>query len=379
MSFKETEELRFGFGQNWAEFIEKNFNESIVESSKQHLREFVRKDSLQGLSFLDIGCGSGLHSLAAHKLQADAIVSFDYDQQSVATTRKLREFAGSPDNWSVHQGSVLERHHMEQFPKFDVVYSWGVLHHTGDMWTAVRNAAIPMKPDGLFYIALYSSDNYVDPPPEYWLKVKRAYNLAGPLKRRRMEWQYALRFLIIPELLSGRNPLAVIRKYGKRGMSYWTDVKDWLGGYPMDFASLQETQSFAANELGLDLVNVLTGEGCTEYLFCNLQHNQQWRSINERRRLIPLDRPFTQSSGSAFVAHIPQYEAKSDSGEEPRRSRLMVWEDNRMLGLAHSLHDHISRFGGGRFSHYGPNLYFSASDNTDPNNNGRTYTYCEEF
>src|SRR5215217_4189577 len=337
MSFKETEELRFGFGQNWAEFIEKNFNESIVESSKQHLREFVRKDSLQGLSFLDIGCGSGLHSLAAHKLQADAIVSFDYDQQSVATTRKLREFAGSPDNWSVHQGSVLERHHMEQFPNFDVVYSWGVLHHTGDMCTAVRNAAIPMKPDGLFYIALYSSDNYVDPPPEYWLKVKRAYNLAGPLKRRWMEWQYALRFLIIPELLSGRNPLAVIRKYGKRGMAYWTDVKDWLGGYPMDFASLRQTQLFCKDELGLDLVNLLTGQGCTEYLFCKPEQNAHWRSIVDARMLVRVEGPFHHNGGNSYVIALPHLESQADSPEAPRRSKLMLYEDGRMLGLAHSV------------------------------------------
>src|SRR5215217_3363616 len=314
MSFKETEELRFGFGQNWAEFIEKNFNESIVESSKQHLREFVRKDSLQGLSFLDIGCGSGLHSLAAHKLQADAIVSFDYDQQSVATTRKLREFAGSPDNWSVHQGSVLERHHMEQFPNFDVVYSWGVLHHTGDMWTAVRNAAIPLKPGGLFYVALYSSDNYVDPPPEYWLKLKRAYNLAGPKKRRLMEWRYAARFQILPDLIRGRNPFSVIRQYGPRGMEYWTDVKDWLGGYPMEFASFQETQDFCSKNLGLELVNVLTGEGCTEYLLCDVMHNSQWRRITEARNLLPLPGPYTKVRGASFCASLPELNSHSDSG-----------------------------------------------------------------
>ena len=95
---------------------------------------------------------------------------------------------------------MLDKSYMEKLPKSDIVYSWGVLHHTGDMWTAVRNAAIPLKPDGLFYIALYSSDNYVDPPPEYWLKIKRQYNRAGMFGKRWMELQYAARFQIIPEL-----------------------------------------------------------------------------------------------------------------------------------------------------------------------------------
>ena len=136
-----------------------------VDDSREHLAGFMRMDSLKGLTFVDIGCGSGLHSLAAYQMGADRIFSFDYDPDSVGTTKKIHDYAGSPLNWTIEQGSVLDKSYMEKVPKSDIIYSWGVLHHTGDMWTAVRNAAIPMKPDGLFYIALYSSDNYVDPPP----------------------------------------------------------------------------------------------------------------------------------------------------------------------------------------------------------------------
>jgi 16S rRNA G966 N2-methylase RsmD len=372
-------EMRYGFGKNWAEFIEKNFSGEMVEDSRQHLAGFIRMDSLKGLTFLDIGCGSGLHSLAAYRMGADRIVSFDYDRDSVATTQKVRDHAGTPANWTVMQGSVLDKAYMEKLPKADIVSSWGVLHHTGDMWTAVRNASIPLKPNSLFYRALYSSDNYVDPPPEYWLKVKRDYNRAGALGKRLMELRYAVRHLIIPELVSGHNPLQVMRKYGSRGMTYWTDVKDWLGGYPMDFASLNETQVFCKDELGLGLVNVLTGEGCTEYLFCKPDQNAHWRSIVHARTLVPLQGPFHHNGGNAYAIAVPQLEAEADSAEAPRRSRLMLYEDGRMLGLAHSLHAHIGRFGKGRFSHYGANLYLSTSDNTDPNTNGRIYACCERF
>jgi hypothetical protein len=375
----DTTNMRYAFGKNWAEFVEKNFSNVVVEDSRKHLAEFIRMASLRGLTLVDIGCGSGLHSLAAYQMDADRIFSFDYDSDSVATTKSLHEYAGSPANWTIEQGSVLDKSYMEKLPRSDIVYSWGVLHHTGDMWTAIRNAAIPMKPEGLFYIALYSSDNYVDPPPEYWLKIKRQYNRTGALGKRWMELEYAMRFLVIPELKAGRNPFEVMRKYGTRGMTYWTDVKDWLGGYPMDFASLRETQDFCKGELGLDLVNVITGQGCTEYLFCRPKLNMHWRSIVESRKLVPLVGPFHPSGGAAYAVATPQIEYQADNSEEPRRSKVMLYEDGRMLGLAHAMHDHIMRFGKGRFSHYGPNLYFSASDNSDPNRNGRGYAYCETF
>jgi SAM-dependent methyltransferase len=375
----ETTEMRYAFGKNWAEFIGKNFSQRVVEDSRKHLADFIRIDSLRDLTFVDIGCGSGLHSLSAYQMDAKQIVSFDYDPDSVATTKKLHEYAGSPPSWRIEQGSVLDKSYMEKLPKSDIVYSWGVLHHTGDMWTAVRNAAIPMKPGGLFYIALYSSDNYVEPPPEYWLKIKRQYNRTSAIGKRWMELQYAMRFLVIPELKAGRNPFGVMRKYRTRGMTYWTDVKDWLGGYPMDFASLQETQAFCKEELGLDLVNVITGQGCTEYLFCRPELNVYWRSIIDSRKLVPLLGPFHHNGGAAYAVAAPQLQYQADTGAAPRRSKLMLYEDGRMLGLAHAVHDHIVRFGKGRFSHYGPNLYFSASDNSDPNRNGRTYSYCEKF
>jgi len=372
-------EVRYGFGKNWAEFIEKNFNDEIVEASRAHLAQFLRVSTLKNLAFLDIGCGSGLHSLAAYRMGARQIISFDYDRDSVETTERVRDYAGNPSNWTVMQGSVLDRKFMERLPPADIIYSWGVLHHTGEMWNAVRNAAIPMKPDGTFYISLYSSDNYVDPPPEYWIKVKRKYNAVGTIGRRLKEWQYAMRFSILPELKAGRNPLAIIRQYGSRGMKYWTDVKDWLGGYPIEFASFQETRDFGERELGLDLVNVITGEGCTEYLFCRLARNQYWQSIVEHRTLTPLRGPYIARGGASYAVSLPGLEHMADSDAHPRHSTLMLYEDGRILGIAHSVHDHIRRYGSGRFSHWNTSLYFSASDNSDPNTNGRRYCYCERF
>jgi hypothetical protein len=147
----------------------------------------------------------------------------------------------------------------------------------------------------------------------------------------------------------------------------------------MDFASLAETQAFCGKELQLSLVNVKTGEGCTEYVFARPAINAQWGSIVAARTLIPLNGPFNAQSGFGYVTPLPALEGVADSMEAPRRSRLMVYENGVMLGLAHSMHDHIVRYGKGRFSHWGPNLYFSTSDCSNPNTNGRSYAYCENF
>ena len=332
-TLKVDDPLRYGFGKNWAEFVDQRFSDARVEAARKHMSEFLRVESLAGKVFLDIGCGSGIHSLAAIRMGAAQVIGFDYDADSVATTLRVRESAGLPTRWAVTQASVLDPAFMATLPKVDIVYSWGVLHHTGDMWSAVRNAAIPLKDDGVFYVALYSSDNYVDPPPQYWLDVKRAYNQAGRFGKRIMEWRYFLQFNFLPELKARRNPIASIRKYGKRGMSYWTDVKDWLGGWPMDFASLAQTQDFCSKQLGLTLVNVLTGEGCTEYLVCRPSLNAQWRAIVEARTLNPLAGPFQPDGGKSYSCVLrPGSRPARTASKRRRRSRLMAYEDGRMLG-----------------------------------------------
>ncbi|MGZ3278354.1 MAG: class I SAM-dependent methyltransferase [Caulobacteraceae bacterium] len=373
------DELRYGFGKNWAEFIKEKLSDEIVEDSRRHMAELLKSDSLKGKTFLDIGCGSGIHSLAALRMGAEKIISFDYDVDSVNTTKKVREWAGAPDNWTVFQGSVLDKSLMESIEKVDVVYSWGVLHHTGSMWEAIANAAIPLKPDGTFYIALYSSDNYVDPTPEFWIYLKKRYNRATPLRKKIMELRYVWHFGILPELRGGRNPLKLIRQYGERGMTWWTDVKDWLGGYPMEFASLVETQNFMREKFKLALVNLRTGEGCTEYVFANPKLNEHWARVEAKRVKRPLHGPFQSMGGHGYMVPAPELEHLADSEANPRRSPLIVLEDDQLVGFMHSPHDLIRHHTTGRVSHWRQGIYFSTLDGSDPNSNGRSYSYCIEY
>lgn len=264
--------MRFGFGKNWEHFVEKQFSDERVAIAQKHLLEFLGLEDLEGRSFLDIGCGSGLHSLAAHRAGARRVVSFDYDEDSVRTTRKLRELAGNPESWTVMQGSVLDEAFMSKLEPADVTYSWGVLHHTGEMWRAIANTCAVVPPGGLLYIALYDYDTVAKGryAPEFWLEIKKMYNETGRVFRALLVtwyvWDQGLgrRFK--------RNRIQKlwrrIRGYkGSRGMAYFTDVRDWLGGWPMEFARVPEVEAFCRERAGLERINLSTGEANSEYLF----------------------------------------------------------------------------------------------------------------
>jgi SAM-dependent methyltransferase len=259
---------RFEFGHNWKKYVEKSFTPERVEVAKAHLCRFLQRADLRGATFLDIGCGSGLHSLAALQLGAVEVVSFDYDVKSVEAALMLHRYAGQPQHWRILQGSVLDEEFMASLPRVGIVYSWGVLHHTGNVWQAIRNATIPLGDEGLFYIALYSADVHKDPPAEFWLTVKRQYLAASTLGKRKMEWWYIWRFQMGRRVSALPIVVRGMLEYKKnRGMSYFTDIRDWLGGWPMEFCHDDDVTKFVTTTLGMDLVTIKTGEANTEFLF----------------------------------------------------------------------------------------------------------------
>jgi hypothetical protein len=283
---------------------------------------------------------------------------------------------GKPANWNVELGSVLDEAYVRTLEPADIVYSWGVLHHTGDMWKAVRIASIPVKSDGVFYIALYSKEIYVRPPWQHWLKVKRTYNRAGAFRKRLMEWHHALRATMLHDLKAMRMPWRSILDYQReRGMSYWTDVRDWLGGWPMEFAGNMETVRFCAKQLGLELLNMRAGEGNTEFLFRRRGAQTYWDSFLADKELVELPRPFAWLGGHAWRASLGLPSELGDSQEHPLKSSLMLYEDDVPLGFAHQTVAAVKDHGSGRYLHRGGELVFSASDCTDPNTNGKRYRY----
>ncbi len=265
-------ENAFEFGKNWSSFL-KNIDETSVESSIHSLRSMLGIKSLVGKSFLDLGCGSGLSSLAAYRLGAD-VVSIDYDPQSVACTKCLRQrFAGDDTvRWRILQGSVLDRSTISALGQADVVYSWGVLHHTGNMKEAIRIASQSVSPGGLFFIAIYNDQGGSS---RRWLKIKQTYQRLPRVIRG--VWValiasfYEIRFAFI-RALKLQNPLPFAdwrRKKADRGMSVWHDWVDWVGGFPFEVAKVEEIVVPLRKE-GFSLQNLKTvgsGWGCNEYVF----------------------------------------------------------------------------------------------------------------
>jgi SAM-dependent methyltransferase len=263
------ENISFSFGRNWKDYVERYLNPEREMAATASLAEFLERTSLKDLYFMDVGCGSGLFSLAAYRLGARRIVSVDVDPFSVECTTRLWEAAGSPESWRVVLGSILDNNCADILEPADIVYAWGSLHHTGAMWEAIRNASELVAPHGLFYLAIY---NKVEGrgSSAFWLKVKKAYNRASNPAKRLMELAYIVRYQALPELIRFRNPLSYWHSYSNgRGMSPWIDVRDWLGGYPYEFSTAGEVFRFCSRECGFTLVNLraVNNLGLNEFLF----------------------------------------------------------------------------------------------------------------
>jgi len=263
--------VTFSFGRNWRDFM-RSLNEERFREAERSLVDFLRLDNLQGLSFLDIGCGSGLFSYAAFRLGAAGVVSFDADPFSVECCRHLYGKANSPDNWEIYDGSVLDADFLSGLGRFDIVYSWGVLHHTGRMWEAIRNSAKLVKKGGYYYIALYRKTSGMF-GSGFWLKVKEFYNFLPPAGKWFLEVMYMAAYFAV-NFIRLKNPLAQVRNYrSARGMNWRRDVTDWLGGYPYEFASKKEVLDFMRKNFpSFKPVNAITAPSALAnnwYLFRN--------------------------------------------------------------------------------------------------------------
>lgn len=265
---------RFEFGRNWARFLTR-LTPARIEQATACLQRMLHVQRLDGQRFLDVGSGSGLSSLAARRLGAQ-VHSFDVDPECVRCTSELRHrFYPDDEHWIVEEGSALDGDYLARLGRFDVVYSWGVLHHTGAMYEALDLLVANVRHGGLLYLALFNDQGGWS---RRWRHLKRWYNrlprvLRGPYavvvmgtRELRMLAIALLRFRL------GEYVRSWTEYEQQRGMSRWHDLIDWIGGYPFDVARPEEIfrfyrdRGFALEELTTHGASI----ACNEYVFRRL-------------------------------------------------------------------------------------------------------------
>jgi 2-polyprenyl-6-hydroxyphenyl methylase/3-demethylubiquinone-9 3-methyltransferase len=266
-------ESHFAFGRNWASYARDVTEIEIAEAEKGLTR--LLGGRLKGQTrFLDIGSGSGLHSLAALRLGAEEVLAIDIDKDSVATTRTLLSRFAPAKNWQSELMSIFDAS-PERIGEFDVVYSWGVLHHTGALDRALRCAARLVRPGGLFVFALYRRVI----ADVFWRQEKRWYAQASPAAQSRARAIHVALFKVGLRLTGRRFPDYVAAYRGNRGMDFIHDVHDWMGGWPYESVSpaevdllmtslgLQEVRKFVSKGRFFGRHTGLFGSGCDEFVY----------------------------------------------------------------------------------------------------------------
>lgn len=259
----------FTFGKNWRNYLAK-INSEHINDAKKSLQNMLGKDNLNSLRFLDAGCGSGLFSLSALKLGASEVLSFDVDKDSTKCAHLLNEKFGPFENWSITEGNILDINWLKKIGKFDVVYSWGVLHHTGDMWSAFENITSTIQDNGLLFISIYNDQGLIS---RIWVGIKKLYNNSiSPIKVFIACGYFSV--VVFNRTITGlfnAKPFSDWYKGSERGMNLWHDTVDWVGGYPFETASVKEIETFFIKHK-FELINSKPkkGSGCNEFVFKKL-------------------------------------------------------------------------------------------------------------
>jgi len=254
--------ITFSFGRNWADYVNNFLDRKRLDIAKESLLKYLPEKEYKNKVFIDVGCGSGIFSLNAARLGCKKVISFDIDKYSVKATQIIRKRFSSliPQDfqWQIFEGNILDPFLIKKLKnQGDIVYSWGALHHTGDMHQSIREITKLVKSDGCLILAIYNES----PSSEFWLKIKKIYNRAPSLVKKTMVYflfsaLFFGRFLkTMKKKIQGQSSDSLLSR--KRGMSIFYDAQDWLGGYPYEYATFEEIKKIMEG-LGFKLINAPT-------------------------------------------------------------------------------------------------------------------------
>ena len=249
----------FDFGANWQAFSEQRVDADRLAVAAQSLRSLLKRETLAGCSVLDVGCGSGLFAIAAAQLGARRVIGIDVNPRCVAVSWQNQAQLAPGARIAFGTASALSPADLAALGTFDLVYAWGSLHHSGAMWEAIRNVARQVAPGGTLVLAIYNRHS----TSRAWRAIKWFYNQAPTLVKQLMAIVFAGIIYVAKLLVTRRNPLEK-----ERGMDFWYDVIDWIGGYPYEYASIDEMTAFMTGQ-GFSVRRVVPAQvptGCNEFV-----------------------------------------------------------------------------------------------------------------
>ena len=253
--------IAFNFGENWETFSDESLDKIKFENALKSLKELIGLDNIKGKRFIDIGCGSGIFSISALRMGASEVVGIDISKESVTTSKSNSKRFDTKGKINFLHKSIFDKNNLGIF---DVVYSWGVLHHTGNMWKAIDNSLKLVNNGGLFVIAIYNK-HWTSP---IWSGVKKFYNISPKFIQTFMVFVFYFIIAFGKFLVTFKNPFVQ-----RRGMSFYYDIVDWIGGYPYEYASKDEIKDYV-EQRGFKLIKFVktpVPTGCNEFVFRKLK------------------------------------------------------------------------------------------------------------
>lgn len=259
---------QFNFGENWENFSKNQLSSTKIQEAKKDFVKFFQNESIKNQTFIDIGFGQGMSLLIANTLGA-ITVGNDINPLSEKVLEFNKSYFSDIKEISIPIiiGSILKESTLNAIrqinEQYDIVHSWGVLHHTGEMWEAINNSSELVNKNGKFIIAIYNK-HWSSP---LWHTIKKTYNYSPKFIKKLIISIFYFIILIAKFSVTFKNPFKK-----ERGMSFYYDVIDWVGGYPYEYANKEEIQTYIEN-LGFQLIYYNKAQvptGCNEYVFKKL-------------------------------------------------------------------------------------------------------------
>lgn len=257
---------QFDFGENWTSFSSHSLTEKRIQDFRQDFAALLEPFSLRGKTFLDIGFGQGLALFTAAECGAK-VLGIDINSKNLQALHETGRFFPNMKTPETYIASILDQNSLKGMPQFDLVHSWGVLHHTGDMDKAIRNAASLVKPSGFLVLAIYNQ-HWTSP---IWTVIKKSYVSSPAIVQRALILLFYPLIFLSKWLVTRQNPS---RK--DRGMDFYHDVVDWVGGFPYEYASLTDMIG-RMTKLGFECVKTRAASvptGCNEFVFRKLESSE---------------------------------------------------------------------------------------------------------